>query len=113
MGILREPTAWIVILVVILLFGAKRLPDVARGVGRSMRIFKAETEGLRTDGSTVPAEPPAVAATPAPGRSRCRARRPGSRARRRPGPRGGPRPALPHRPRHGRAGPRAAGDPAG
>ncbi|MDA8436871.1 MAG: Sec-independent protein translocase subunit TatA [Actinomycetales bacterium] len=66
MAFLREPTAWIVILVVILLFGAKRLPDVARGVGRSMRIFKAETEGLRTDGSTTPAEPPAVAATPAP-----------------------------------------------
>lgn len=66
MSFLREPTAWIVILVVILLFGAKRLPDVARGVGRSMRIFKAETEGLRTDGSTTPAEPPAVAATPAP-----------------------------------------------
>jgi sec-independent protein translocase protein TatA len=66
MAFLREPTAWIVILVVILLFGAKRLPDVARGVGRSMRIFKAETEGLRTDGTTTPAEPPAVAATPAP-----------------------------------------------
>ena len=66
MAFLREPTAWIVILVVILLFGAKRLPDVARGVGRSMRIFTAETEGLRTDGTTTPAEPPAVAATPAP-----------------------------------------------
>ncbi|HSN07232.1 MAG TPA: Sec-independent protein translocase subunit TatA [Candidatus Angelobacter sp.] len=65
MGILREPTAWIVILVVILLFGAKRLPDVARGVGRSMRIFKAETEGLRTDGAAH-TEPPAVSATPAP-----------------------------------------------
>jgi sec-independent protein translocase protein TatA len=66
MGILREPGVWIVILVVILLFGAKRLPDVARGVGRSLRIFKAETEGLRSDGSTQVAEPPAVTATPAP-----------------------------------------------
>jgi sec-independent protein translocase protein TatA len=69
MAFLREPAAWIVILVVILLFGAKRLPDLARGVGRSLRIFKAETEGLKSDGTVAPAEPPAVtaaAATPAP-----------------------------------------------
>ena len=68
MGFLREPTAWIVILVVILLFGAKRLPDVARGVGRSLRIFKAETDGLRSDStsSDTDSAPPAVAATPAP-----------------------------------------------
>lgn len=31
---------------VLLLFGAKRLPDAARGLGRSLRIFKAETKGL-------------------------------------------------------------------
>jgi sec-independent protein translocase protein TatA len=68
MAFLREPTAWIVILVVILLFGAKRLPDVARGVGRSLRIFKAETDGLRGDGSSTDSDstPPAVAASPAP-----------------------------------------------
>jgi sec-independent protein translocase protein TatA len=64
MSFLREPAAWIVILVVILLFGAKRLPDAARGIGRSLRIFKAETEGLKSDGTTIPAEPPAVAASP-------------------------------------------------
>lgn len=69
-GILREPMFWLVMVVVILLFGAKRLPDVARGVGRSLRIFKAETEGLRSDGTTepapaVPAAPQAVAAAPA------------------------------------------------
>ncbi len=69
-GILREPMFWLVMVVVILLFGAKRLPDVARGVGRSLRIFKAETEGLRSDGTTepaptTPAAPPAVTAAPA------------------------------------------------
>jgi sec-independent protein translocase protein TatA len=69
-GILREPMFWLVMVVVILLFGAKRLPDVARGVGRSLRIFKAETEGLRSDGTTepvpdAPVAPPAVTATPA------------------------------------------------
>ncbi|MEI7778975.1 MAG: Sec-independent protein translocase subunit TatA [Actinomycetes bacterium] len=39
----------LLIVVLVLLFGAKRLPDAARGLGRSLRIFKAETEGLRSD----------------------------------------------------------------
>ena len=33
--------------VILVLFGAKRLPDSARSLGRAMRIFKAETHGLR------------------------------------------------------------------
>lgn len=38
---------WLILIAIIaLLFGAKRLPDAARGLGRSMRIFKAETKGL-------------------------------------------------------------------
>ena len=38
---------WLIIVALILiLFGAKRLPDAARGLGRSLRIFKAETKGL-------------------------------------------------------------------
>jgi sec-independent protein translocase protein TatA len=39
----------LILLVVILLFGAKRLPDTARGLGRALRIFKSETKGLRDD----------------------------------------------------------------
>ena len=39
----------IVLALLLLLFGAKRLPDAARGLGRSLRIFKAETKGLRDD----------------------------------------------------------------
>jgi sec-independent protein translocase protein TatA len=66
MGFLREPAVWIVILIVILLFGAKRLPDLARGVGRSLRIFKAETEGMRSDGSAPDAPPVSAAPTPPP-----------------------------------------------
>ncbi len=43
---------WHIIVVVgvfLLLFGAKRLPDAARSLGRSLRIFKAETKNLMED----------------------------------------------------------------
>ncbi|HEY9275781.1 MAG: hypothetical protein RLY74_220 [Actinomycetota bacterium] len=47
---LREPSHWLLlILVVILLFGAKRLPDSARALGRSLRIFKSEVKELNKD----------------------------------------------------------------
>ena|SRR5690625_462477 len=36
----------IVLVIVLVLFGAKRLPDAARGLGRSLKIFKSETQGL-------------------------------------------------------------------
>jgi sec-independent protein translocase protein TatA len=42
---------WLIIVaLILLLFGAKRLPDAARGLGRSLRIFKAETKGLAGSG---------------------------------------------------------------
>ena len=36
----------LIVLVVVLLFGASKLPELARGSGRALRIFKAETKGL-------------------------------------------------------------------
>jgi sec-independent protein translocase protein TatA len=45
-----SPMHWlIVIAVVVLLFGAKRLPDAARSMGQALRVFKAETGELRHD----------------------------------------------------------------
>jgi sec-independent protein translocase protein TatA len=41
----------ILVLLVVLLFGAKRLPDAARSIGKSMKIFKAETKDLAGDKS--------------------------------------------------------------
>lgn len=47
MGNLGAPELIIIAVVIILLFGAKKLPDMARSIGRSAKIFKAETKGLR------------------------------------------------------------------
>lgn len=39
----------LILLVLVLLFGASKLPELARGSGRALRIFKAETKGLMDD----------------------------------------------------------------
>ena len=39
----------LILLVIVLLFGASKLPELARGSGRALRIFKAETKGLMDD----------------------------------------------------------------
>ena len=39
----------LIVLIIVLLFGAKKLPELARGTGRALRIFKAETTGLMDD----------------------------------------------------------------
>jgi sec-independent protein translocase protein TatA len=39
----------LILAVVMLLFGAKRLPELARGTGRALRIFKSEVKGLHDD----------------------------------------------------------------
>lgn len=49
----------IVVLVLVLLFGASKLPNMARSMGRSMRIFKSEMNEMKKDGETV-SETPAV-----------------------------------------------------
>ena len=46
---LGTPELLIILAVVILLFGASKLPELARGSGRALRIFKAETKGLHDD----------------------------------------------------------------
>ena len=47
--------------VIILLFGAKKMPEMARSLGKSMRIMKAETKGLRNDEDATDATPAAPA----------------------------------------------------
>jgi TatA/E family protein of Tat protein translocase len=47
---LREPShILILLLVLVVLFGAKRLPDSARSLAKSMRIFKTEMKEIKDD----------------------------------------------------------------
>jgi TatA/E family protein of Tat protein translocase len=39
----------VILIVVAVLFGAKRLPDSARSLGRSLRIFKSEMKEMKED----------------------------------------------------------------
>ena len=78
---LGPPELIIIAIVILALFGYKKLPDAARAVGRSARILKAETKGLRADPAprdleakaeaeyrreTAATPPPAAAPTPPP-----------------------------------------------
>ncbi|MEP7161035.1 MAG: Sec-independent protein translocase subunit TatA [Dermatophilaceae bacterium] len=42
----------VLIVLVVVIFGWKRLPDAARSLGRSMRIFKSEVDGMKSDGKS-------------------------------------------------------------
>ena len=60
----------VLVVVILLLFGAKRLPDLAKSVGQSMRIFKREVKDLTSEdsapGSATPPAPTSAPAPPAP-----------------------------------------------
>jgi sec-independent protein translocase protein TatA len=49
----------IIAVVILVLFGSKKLPDAARSLGRSLRILKTEVKGLHDDD-----DKPATATTP-------------------------------------------------
>lgn len=50
--------------VVLVLFGAKRLPDSARSIGQSLRILRSETAAMSADSEQAAPEPPAPAPVP-------------------------------------------------
>lgn len=61
MNFARQP--WLIpllLVLVILLFGANKLPGLARNMGESMRIFKSEVSEMRKDDekNDTPAEAP-------------------------------------------------------
>ncbi|GGU52914.1 Sec-independent protein translocase protein TatA [Streptomyces albospinus] len=54
----------ILVAVVVLIFGSKKLPDTARALGKSMRILKSETNAMKDDGAS---NEPRPEPEPAPG----------------------------------------------
>jgi sec-independent protein translocase protein TatA len=69
---LDAPWHWVILaIVVVALFGYKKLPDAARSLGRSLRIFKTEIKGMGEDDAArdaakrTPASPAAPVAPPA------------------------------------------------
>ena len=52
-------TGWhllIILAVILLLFGAPKLPALARSIGQSMRIFKGEVDEMKKDGKDAPSD---------------------------------------------------------
>jgi sec-independent protein translocase protein TatA len=61
-GRLGAPEIILILVVIVLLFGAKKLPDMARSLGKSARILKSEAKAMKSDGkdtAAAPSDPPA------------------------------------------------------
>ncbi|GHF49359.1 MULTISPECIES: Sec-independent protein translocase subunit TatA [Streptomyces] len=66
-GRLGAPEIILILVVVVLVFGSKKLPDMARSLGKSARILKSEAKAMRSEGqnnASAPADPPADAQSP-------------------------------------------------
>jgi sec-independent protein translocase protein TatA len=64
-GRLGAPEIILILVVIILLFGAKKLPDMARSLGKSARILKSEAKAMKEEGSGgTPAPAPAPGEQP-------------------------------------------------
>jgi TatA/E family protein of Tat protein translocase len=68
---LGAPELIVLALVVVVLFGWKKLPDMARSLGRSARVFKSEVNEMKQDGKPTASEAsqttvPGDVVTPAP-----------------------------------------------
>ncbi|GGV67850.1 MULTISPECIES: Sec-independent protein translocase subunit TatA [Streptomyces] len=62
-GRLGAPEIILILVVILLLFGAKKLPDMARSLGKSARILKSEAKAMKEESRNASASAPA----PAPG----------------------------------------------
>lgn len=57
LGPIGWPEIVVIVIVALILFGGKKLPELARGVGKGMREFKRELRGLQEDVELEPDEP--------------------------------------------------------
>lgn len=54
------PHLWIILIIIVLLFGAAKLPALAKSLGQSARLFKGEMKALKEDDAdTAPGAPAA------------------------------------------------------
>ena len=56
------PDILIIAIVILVLFGSRKMPDAARALGRSLRILKTEVKGLHDDDDETRADPPPATA---------------------------------------------------
>ncbi|MGW0366759.1 Sec-independent protein translocase subunit TatA [Streptomyces sp. NPDC002990] len=61
-GNLKPLEIFLIIAVIVLLFGAKKLPEMARSLGKSARILKSEAKAMKKDGEAEDAAAAAKAA---------------------------------------------------
>ena len=64
---LQGLTGWhflIILAVILLLFGAAKLPALAKSMGQSARVFKGEMKAMKDEDATANAEAPAAGTTP-------------------------------------------------
>ncbi|WP_336645466.1 twin-arginine translocase TatA/TatE family subunit [Microbacterium sp. USHLN186] len=65
------PHLWIILIIILLLFGAAKLPALAKSLGQSARVFKGEMKAMKEDDATpdapAPGAPASSSGTAAPG----------------------------------------------
>ncbi|GEK85984.1 twin-arginine translocase TatA/TatE family subunit [Microbacterium aerolatum] len=49
------PHLWIILIIILLLFGAAKLPALAKSMGQSARLFKGEMKAMKNDDAQTPA----------------------------------------------------------
>jgi sec-independent protein translocase protein TatA len=65
MGFLSEPTHWIfILLLLVVLFGAKRLPELGKGLGEGLKGFKEGLKGITDTSPTTPTVQQSAASAP-------------------------------------------------
>lgn len=60
------PHLWIILILILLLFGAAKLPALAKSMGQSARIFKGEMKAMKSDDATETKADSTAVASPAP-----------------------------------------------
>ncbi|MCK1819175.1 Sec-independent protein translocase subunit TatA [Streptomyces sp. XM83C] len=63
-GRLGAPEIILILVVIVLLFGAKKLPDMARSLGKSARILKSEAKAMKEEGNSTSAQTPTTGEQP-------------------------------------------------